>query len=73
LVPTKSVKRRFEPVQEVLREVVVGRVAVTAREVLMTIALICQPVPGEQSSFNQRMTRVFMEGLRPVQLPADAH
>jgi AcrR family transcriptional regulator len=42
---------------------------VTAREVLMTIALICQPVPGEQPSFNQRMTRVFMEGLRPLASP----
>jgi AcrR family transcriptional regulator len=39
---------------------------VTAREVLMTIALICQPVPGEQPGFNQRMTRVFMEGLGRV-------
>jgi AcrR family transcriptional regulator len=39
---------------------------VTAREVLMTIALICQPVRGEQPSFNQRMTRVFMEGLGRV-------
>jgi hypothetical protein len=29
----------------------------------MTIALICQPVRGEQLSFNQRMTRVFMAGL----------
>jgi AcrR family transcriptional regulator len=36
---------------------------VTAREVLLTIALLCQPVPGEQPGFNQRMTRVFMEGL----------
>jgi hypothetical protein len=36
---------------------------VTAREILTTIALICQPVRGEQPSFNQRMTRVFMEGL----------
>jgi AcrR family transcriptional regulator len=36
---------------------------VTAREVLTAIALLCQPVPGEQPSFNQRMTRVFMEGL----------
>jgi AcrR family transcriptional regulator len=42
---------------------------VTAREVLTTIALICQPVPGEQPSFNQRMTRVFMEGLRPLASP----
>jgi AcrR family transcriptional regulator len=37
---------------------------VTAREVLVTVALICQPVRGEQPSFNQRMTQVFMEGLR---------
>jgi AcrR family transcriptional regulator len=37
---------------------------VTAREVLMTIALICQPVPSEQPGFNQRMIRVFMQGLR---------
>ena len=36
---------------------------VTAREVLVTIALICQPVPGEQPGFHQRMTRVFMDGL----------
>jgi AcrR family transcriptional regulator len=36
---------------------------VTAREILTTVALICQPVPGEQPSFNQRMARVFMDGL----------
>jgi hypothetical protein len=30
----------------------------------VTVALICQPVRGEQPSFNQRMTQVFMEGLR---------
>jgi hypothetical protein len=36
---------------------------VTAREVLTTIALLSRPVPGEQPGFNQRMTRVFMEGL----------
>jgi AcrR family transcriptional regulator len=40
-----------------------ARDGVTAREVLTTIALMCQPVPGEPPSFNQRMTRVFMEGL----------
>jgi len=39
---------------------------VTARELLTTIALMCQPVRGEQPSFNQRMTRVFMEGLGRV-------
>jgi AcrR family transcriptional regulator len=36
---------------------------VSARDVLTTVALICQPVPGEPPSFNQRMTRVFMQGL----------
>jgi AcrR family transcriptional regulator len=39
---------------------------VTARDVLTTIALICRPVPGESPSFNKRMTRVFIGGLRPV-------
>jgi AcrR family transcriptional regulator len=36
---------------------------VTAREVLMAVALICQPVRGVPPSFNQRMARVFMDGL----------
>ena len=36
---------------------------VTAREILVAVALMCQPVPGELPSFNQRMTRVFMDGL----------
>ena len=58
---------RLEPaLQTLLARAAAGGYArdhVTAREVLMTIALICQPVPGEQPSFNQRMTRVFMEGL----------
>ena len=39
---------------------------ITAREVLTAIALICQPVPGGQPGFNQRMTRVFMQGLGRV-------
>ena len=43
---------------------------VAAREVLMTIALICQPVPGGPPGFNQRMTRVFMEGLSRAPGPA---
>jgi AcrR family transcriptional regulator len=59
---------RLEPaLQMLLARVVDGACArdeVTAREVLISIALICQPVRGEQPSFNQRMTRVFMEGLR---------
>jgi AcrR family transcriptional regulator len=38
---------------------------VSARDILTTVALICRPVPGEPPSFNERMTRVFIEGLRP--------
>ena len=58
---------RLEPaLQTLLARAVNGGYArddVTAREVLTTIALICQPVPGEQPDFNRRMTRVFVEGL----------
>jgi AcrR family transcriptional regulator len=61
---------RLEPaLQTLLARAVDGGYArddVTARDVLMTIALICQPVPREQPSFNQRMTRVFMAGLGRV-------
>jgi AcrR family transcriptional regulator len=37
---------------------------VTAREVLVTITLICKPVRDTKRTFNERMTRVFLEGLR---------
>jgi AcrR family transcriptional regulator len=61
---------RLEPALQTLlaRAVDAGyaRDDVSARDVLMTIALMCQPIPGEQPSFNQRMTRVFMEGLGRV-------
>ena len=66
---------RLEPaLQTLLARAVDGGYArgdVTARDVLMAIALICQPVPGGQPGFNQRMTRVFMEGLGPN--PPDTH
>ena len=59
---------RLEPaLQTLLARAVDGGYArddVTAREVLTTIALICQPVRSEQPSFNQRMTEVFLDGLR---------
>jgi AcrR family transcriptional regulator len=61
---------QLEPALQTLLDRAVGggyaRDDVTAREVLTTIALICQPVPGEQPAFNQRMTRVFMAGLGEV-------
>jgi AcrR family transcriptional regulator len=37
---------------------------VTARDVLLTVALLCQPVRGEDPHLNERMIRVFIEGLR---------
>jgi hypothetical protein len=40
-----------------------SRDSVSARDVLTTIALICQPVPGETSSFSERMTDIFLEDL----------
>lgn len=67
---------RLEPALQTLLDRAVdsgyARDDVTVREVLMTVALICQPVPGEQPGFNQRMTRVFMDGLsafRPIPHP----
>jgi AcrR family transcriptional regulator len=40
------------------------RADVTARDVLLTVVLMCQPVPGEDSHLNERMIRIFIEGLR---------
>ena len=40
------------------------RAAITARELLLTVALMCQPVPGENQEFNERMIHIFVEGLR---------
>jgi hypothetical protein len=40
------------------------RADVTARDVLLTVALMCQPVRGEDLHFNERMIRIFIEGLR---------
>ena len=61
---------RLEPaLQTLLARAVNGGYArddVTAREVLTAIALMCQPVRGEQPGFNQRMTQVFMAGLSRV-------
>jgi AcrR family transcriptional regulator len=73
-LPQRLVNRLEPALQMLLDRAVAGgyvRDDATAREVLMTIALICQPVPGEQPSFNQRMTRVFMEGLRRSASSAD--
>jgi AcrR family transcriptional regulator len=40
------------------------RVDLTARDLLLTVALMCRPVRGEDLHFNERMIRIFIEGLR---------
>lgn len=35
------------------------------REVLVAVALLCQPIPGEAEEFNDRLVRLFVDGLRP--------
>jgi AcrR family transcriptional regulator len=68
-LPQRLMNRLEPALQMLLARAVDGGFArddLTAREVLMTIALMCQPVRGEQPSFNHRMTRVFMDGLGRV-------
>jgi AcrR family transcriptional regulator len=40
------------------------RADITGRELLSTVALLCQPVAGEDLSFNEHMVRIFTQGLR---------
>jgi AcrR family transcriptional regulator len=40
------------------------RADVTARDVIRTVALMCQPIRGEHRDLNERMIRIFIEGLR---------
>jgi AcrR family transcriptional regulator len=40
------------------------RADITGRDLLSTVALLCQPVAGEDLSFNEHMVRIFMQGLR---------
>jgi len=37
---------------------------VTAKDLIHTVALLCQRVPGEELAYNQRMVAVFVDGLR---------
>jgi AcrR family transcriptional regulator len=66
-LPHHLLDRLEPPLQTLLGRAIdsgYARDDVTAREVLISIALICHPVPGEGYPFNQRMTRVFLDGLR---------
>lgn len=37
---------------------------VTARDLVLIVALMCQPVPGEDISFNEKMIQMLLRGLR---------
>ncbi|MEO9323384.1 TetR/AcrR family transcriptional regulator [Nocardioides sp. C4-1] len=58
----------LEPaLQRLLDRAVAARVVrddVTARDVITTVALVSQPVPGRPAEFNARMVHVFLEGMR---------
>jgi AcrR family transcriptional regulator len=41
------------------------RADVTAADVLHAVALLCQPVPGEDPGYGRRLVDVFIDGLRP--------
>jgi hypothetical protein len=40
------------------------RADVTATDVLLVVALMCQPVLSQDLHFKERMIRTFIEGLR---------
>jgi AcrR family transcriptional regulator len=40
------------------------RAAVTARDIVLAVALLCQPVPGQDLDFNERLVAIFLAGLR---------
>jgi AcrR family transcriptional regulator len=44
------------------------RADITAQDLLLIVALLCQPAPSLDPRFNERMLRVFMQGLRSADL-----
>jgi hypothetical protein len=59
---------RLEPVLQSLLVAATARGQirddVNARDLIHTVALLCQPVPGEDLAYNQRLVAVFADGLR---------
>jgi AcrR family transcriptional regulator len=60
--------QRLEPTLGSLLEAAAGRgeirADVNSRDLLHAVALLCQPVPGEELAYNQRMVAVLVDGLR---------
>ena len=61
--------QRMEPVLEALMAAARAdgaiRADVTAADILHAVALLCQPVPGEDPGYSQRLAGIFVDGLRP--------
>ena len=59
--------QRLKPVVESLLAAAAAtgeiRAEISARDLLHTIALLCQPVPGEDLAYNQRLVTIFVDGL----------
>jgi AcrR family transcriptional regulator len=59
--------QRLEPVVGSLLEAAVAtgeiRADISAKDLLHAIALLCQPVPGEELVYNQRLVTIFIDGL----------
>jgi AcrR family transcriptional regulator len=68
--------QRIEPVVTALLDAATAtgeiRSDVTAKDLLNAVVLLCQPVRGEDFSYNQHMVALFTDGLRPgeAQRPA---
>ena len=62
--------QRLEPVVGSLLDAATAngktRPDVNATELLHAVALLCQPVPGEDLAYNQRMVAILTDGLRCV-------
>jgi hypothetical protein len=60
--------QRLEPVVDSLLDAAVAtgeiRADIGAKDLLHAIALSCQPVPGEELVYNQRLVTIFIDGLR---------
>jgi AcrR family transcriptional regulator len=58
--------QKLEPVLGALLDAATGeiRADVSARDLLHAVALLCQPVRGEELEYNQRMVAVLADGLR---------
>nr|WP_231706406.1 TetR/AcrR family transcriptional regulator [Arthrobacter sp. zg-Y40] len=64
------VRERLEPALQLLLDAAVegglSRPRLDAGDVIIAVALLCQPVPDKGITFNEHLVAVFLEGLFPV-------